>query len=79
MASAGQAQAGEARAQARGVRVMLLLLVLTVVEYGVAIGLRSSPVVLLALLAPMALLEAWMIATYFMHAARLWRGEEEHA
>ncbi len=79
MARAEQAQAGEARAQARGVRVMLALAVMTVVEYGVAIGLRSSPVVLLALLAPMALLEAWVIATYFMHAARVWQGEEEHA
>ena len=79
MARGTQAQPGEAPAQARGMQVILLLAVLTLVEYGVALALRSSSVALVVLLTPIALVKAWVIAMYFMHVTRVWRGEEEHA
>ncbi len=79
MASQMQAQPGEAPAQARGVRVILLLAVLTLAEYGVAVALAASTVALVVLLTAVALLKAWMIVMYFMHVARVWQGEEDHA
>lgn len=49
------------------------LVVLTAVEYWVAISIHSSP---LPYLAVIALIKAWLIVQYFMHVAQLWRKEE---
>jgi len=76
MASAS-ATAGEQRAQSLGLRVIAILAVLTVVEYLVAVSVDSSQVLVL-FLAPVALVKAWLILQYFMHAPRLWRGEGGH-
>lgn len=67
----------EAREQLRGLQVMAILAALTVGEYILAISIDSSRV-LVALLAGVAVVKAWLIATYFMHVYRLWRGEGSH-
>lgn len=79
MARQVQTQAGEGPEQARGLRVILLLAVLTLAEYGVAVALTASAVALVVLLTAVAVLKAWLIVMYFMHAARVWQGEGEHA
>ncbi len=68
----------EARAQRRGLRVIVLLAVLTAVEYAIAVQVDSTEA-LLGLLTPIALIKAGYILWYFMHLPRVWRGEEEHA
>ncbi|MFQ5857086.1 MAG: cytochrome C oxidase subunit IV family protein [Anaerolineae bacterium] len=56
--------------------VIVVLGVLTAVEYWIAVSLHSNP---LPYLAVIALIKAGLIAQYFMHMAQLWRGEEgEH-
>lgn len=67
----------EAREQLRGLQVMAILAALTVGEYILAISIDSSRV-LVALLAGVAVVKAWLIVTYFMHVYRLWRGEGSH-
>jgi heme/copper-type cytochrome/quinol oxidase subunit 4 len=71
--------AGEATEMGRGMRVALLLAVLTILEYVAAIALQASSIGLVAVLTPIALLKAWAIFMYFMHLAKVWRGEEEAA
>lgn len=73
------AHESEATEQGRGLRVALILAVLTVLEYVVAVALQASPIALVATLTPIALLKAWAIFMYFMHLAKVWRGEEEAA
>lgn len=68
---------GEAVAQRRGLMVFLALAVLTVVEYFIAVGLDSVPL-LVTLLALAAGAKCWAITVYFMHISKLWRGEEAH-
>ena len=72
--SGGRRLRGERASQARGLRVILVLAALTLVEYLVAVAVQSSAGIWL--LTPMALAKAWLIVTYFMHVARVWRGEE---
>ncbi|MFA7249122.1 MAG: cytochrome C oxidase subunit IV family protein [Dehalococcoidia bacterium] len=67
----------EGAAQRTGLNVFVILAVLTIVEYIVAVTLDST-VLLVALLSVAALAKCWAIVTYFMHIARLWRGEEAH-
>jgi heme/copper-type cytochrome/quinol oxidase subunit 4 len=67
----------EARAQNLGFRVIAILGVLTIIEYLVAINVDSSQVLVL-FLTPVALVKAWLILQYFMHASKLWRGEGAH-
>ena len=57
----------------RGIIVFIALMVLTIVEYFVSVGLDSN----LVLLFLIALVKAALIVTYFMHISRLWR-EESH-
>jgi len=64
-------------AQARGFRAIVVLFVLTAIEYVIAIGIDSTPVVV-ALLAIVGLVKAWVILVSFMHVSRLWRGEGAH-
>jgi cytochrome c oxidase subunit 4 len=61
----------KAKAYRRGLITFLVLMVLTVIEYFVAISL-ASPTVLLFII---ALIKAALIVQIFMHVARLWRGE----
>jgi len=70
-------QLEEAAAQAAGVRAILLLAVLTIVEFVIAIGIDAMGVVIV-LLSAIALVKAWVILMTFMHLARLWRGEGGH-
>lgn len=57
----------------RGMWTFLVLMVLTVLEYVVAVSLGAS-IILLFLI---ALVKAAVIVWVFMHIARLWR-EESH-
>lgn len=68
---------GEATAQGRGMRVALILAVLTIIEYFAAVGLAGSAVGLIAVMTPIAALKAWAIFVYFMHLPKVWQGEEE--
>ncbi len=66
----------ESAAQAIGLWVIAALAVLTVIEFAVFIAVDSSQA-LVTVLIPLALAKAWLIGGYFMHAARVWQGEEE--
>ena len=68
---------GEAAAQGRGMRVALMLTILTILEYFAAVALGNSAVGLIAVLTPIAVLKAWAIFVYFMHLPKVWQGEEE--
>ena len=68
----------ESAEQVRGVQVIVMLAVLTAIEYAITLAVNSS-VLLVLLLTPFALAKAWLIVMYFMHVARAWRGEEEPA
>lgn len=61
----------KAKAYRRGLITFLVLMVLTAIEYFVAISL-ASPTVLLFII---SLIKAALIVQVFMHVARLWRGE----
>lgn len=52
-------------------------MLLTAVEYVVAVSLDSIGL-LIVLLSAAAIGKCWAILVYFMHIARLWRGEEAH-
>lgn len=67
----------EARAQRRGLNAIIVLAVLTILEYFVAIGL-DSPSMIVLLLAVVALIKAVVILEYFMHLSKLWTGEGSH-
>lgn len=67
----------ERRAQRTGLNVFLVLVLLTAVEYVVAVSLDSIAL-LIVLLAAAAIGKCWAILVYFMHVTRLWRGEEAH-
>ena len=54
-----------------GTRMLVALIVLTGVEFAIAIGLNGP--IMLAGLAFFAVLEAWLIAEYFMHLHQLRR------
>ena len=68
----------EALEQQRGLVAIVVLAVLTLVEYLVAVGLDSTTVVIM-LLAVFAIAKALVILEYFMHLSKVWRGEGEHA
>ena len=54
------------------------MVVLTLVEYLAAVEVQSSTLLVLVM-TPIALLKGWVIVMAFMHFARVWRGEGEHA
>lgn len=68
----------ERHEQNRGLVVVALLAILTVLEFVVAIVIDSTEG-LIAGLTPFALVKAGMIVWYFMHVYRVWRGEEDHS
>jgi heme/copper-type cytochrome/quinol oxidase subunit 4 len=65
---------GKKAAMRRGNVVLVLLALLTIVEFYIA--LHSVSTVLLLIV---ALLKAAVVAWVFMHMYRLWRGEESHS
>ena len=67
----------ESRAQRRGLLTIVVLAVLTLVEFWAAVGIDSTEVVVV-LLSVMALAKAAAIVWYFMHLPIVWRGEEHH-
>ena len=58
-----------------GLVVIILLAVLTVIEFFVPIGLERWPA--LPVLTALALVKGGLIVYYFMHVAQLWRRGEE--
>lgn len=68
----GGSEAGD---QKRGLTVIALLAVLTIVEYVFAIVL-DAPAALVVILFSVAVIKAWFIVMYFMHLPLLWQGEE---
>jgi cytochrome c oxidase subunit IV len=66
----------ESAAQAIGLWVIAALAVLTAIEFAVFLAVDSSQG-LVTVLIVIALAKAWLIVSYFMHAARVWQGEEE--
>ncbi len=65
----------ERAAHQLGLGVILLLAVLTAVEFAVFAVLDATAALIL-LLIPIALLKAGLIVNYFMHVARAWRSED---
>ncbi len=68
----------ERRENNRGLFIITLLAVLTILEFVVAIVIDDSLGLILGL-TPFALAKAWLILHYFMHVYKLWRGEEDHS
>ena len=77
MSKQSHAPVTEAGEQRTGFTVFVILAILTIAEYVVAVGLDSK-VGLIVLLSAAAIGKCWAIVVYFMHIARLWRGEEAH-
>ncbi len=77
MATRSQHASAEARAQGRGLRVIVILAVLTLIEYVIAVGLES-PAALVVMLSLAAVAKAWLILTEFMHLPKLWRPDGGH-
>jgi len=68
----------EAQEQSRGLTAIIVLAVLTAVEYVIAVGIDSMAVVV-TLLAVIGIAKAAVIIEYFMHVSKVWRGEGDHA
>lgn len=66
---------GEGADQKRGVTVIAVLAVLTLIEYVFAVAL-DAPAALVVVLSAIAVVKAWFIIMYFMHLPRVWQGEE---
>ncbi len=58
-----------------GLVVIMVLAVLTILEFVVPVVLERGPA--LPILVALALVKAGLIVHYFMHLAQLWRREEE--
>ena len=65
------------REQLRGIYVIVVLAILTILEFVVAIVVDSSLWLVIGL-TPFALLKAGFIFYFFMHVYKVWRGEEQH-
>ncbi|MBX7111897.1 MAG: cytochrome C oxidase subunit IV family protein [Dehalococcoidia bacterium] len=65
----------EATDQKRGLTVIAMLAVFTLVEYIFAVVL-DAPAALVVILAAIAVVKAWLIVMYFMHLPLVWQGEE---
>lgn len=60
----------------QGYIVFAVLMVLTIIEY--VLGLEQFEGQFTILLILIAILKAAVVVNYFMHIARLWKGEESH-
>jgi cytochrome c oxidase subunit IV len=65
---------GKKAAMRRGNMVLLILALLTIVEFAIALYMDSTVLLLIV-----ALLKAAVVVWVFMHVYRLWRGEEDHS
>jgi cytochrome c oxidase subunit 4 len=65
---------GKKAAMRRGNIVLLILALLTIVEFAIALYMESAVLLLIV-----ALLKAAVVVWVFMHVYRLWRGEEDHS
>ncbi len=65
---------GQMEKMRRGLVVIVILAVLTVIEFIIAISLDTGR---FGLLTVIALIKAWFILDYFMHISQLWKTEEE--
>jgi caa(3)-type oxidase subunit IV len=65
----------EATQQKRGLTIIAVLAVMTVVEYIFAVAL-DAPAALVVILFAVAIVKAWLIVMYFMHLPLVWQGEE---
>lgn len=65
---------GQLEKMRRGLVVIAILAVLTVIEFVVAINLETGRFRLLTVI---ALIKAWPILDYFMHISQIWKSEEE--
>jgi len=63
--------------QRRGLIVIAILAVLTIVEYVLAISIDDTAW-LIGTLTPFALAKAFLILWYFMHVPLIWLGEGGH-
>ncbi len=70
-------QSAAAQAQRTGLRVFVILAVLTFIEYVIAVSIDQT-VLLVVLLAGFAVAKAFLIVQYFMHITSLWAQEETH-
>lgn len=64
-------KSSQAIEQKRGLLIIIILAVLTAVEFGASVGLPNPNL----LLAVIALVKAGLIVHYFMHVTQLWRKE----
>lgn len=64
-------KSSQAIEQKRGLIVIIVLAVLTAIEFGVAVGLPNPNLVLTVV----ALIKAGLIIHYFMRLSQLWRKE----
>jgi heme/copper-type cytochrome/quinol oxidase subunit 4 len=64
--------------QRRGLVAIIVLAVLTAIEYVIAVGIDSTSTVV-TLLSMIGIAKAVIILVYFMHLPVVWRGEEDHA
>jgi heme/copper-type cytochrome/quinol oxidase subunit 4 len=62
----------------KGLIVIVILTLLTVLEFVVAIAIDDTLGLILGL-TPFALIKAGLIFWFFMHVYKLWKGEEDHA
>ncbi|MCG8347812.1 MAG: cytochrome C oxidase subunit IV family protein [Chloroflexales bacterium] len=67
------AKAKKATALRRGVVILVILAVLTIVEYFVGVSFNSAWLLLL-----IALIKAWVVLQYFMHLPRVFSAEGDH-
>ncbi len=69
-------EAREGRQMRRGLKVIIVLAVLTAIEFAVAVWLDIGANLILAII---AIIKAWLILDYFMHFTRLFSpSDEEH-
>ena len=73
-----QSARSQRRENNRGLFIITLLGVLTILEFAVALAINDSLGLILGL-TPFALVKAWLVVHYFMHVYKLWRGEEDHS
>ena len=57
-----------------GLKVIVLLAVLTAIEFAIAVYMNAGANLLLVII---ALVKAWLIADYFMHFTHAFRGSRE--
>jgi len=64
-------KSSQAVEQKRGLIVIIVLAVLTAIEFGISVGLPNPNLVLTVI----SLVKAGLIVYYFMHISQLWRKE----